>query len=127
MSENSYKLANPRKLAPPDTYSTLEVALAAGREYWPEEAFLVQEVRPATLADFLVPANVVGDIREQMAAKIATDGPLEEAISNGAFDPEDFGAELRVFADAYAEATGLTFKGCWIIVASHEIKPVEQE
>lgn len=127
MTETSFKLAKPNGLAPPETYSTLDLALAAGRNYWPEEAFLIQEVRDAELADFLVPANVVGDIREQMAAKVGNDVALDEAIANQTFDPEDFGAELRVFANAYAEATGLAFKGHYIVLAQHEVKPEAPE
>lgn len=130
MSATQFRLAKSGALAPPETYSTVDLALAAGRLYWPKEPFKVQEVRSATLADFIVPANVVGDIREQMAAKIGTDGPLEEAISGTGeqrFDPDDFGAELRVFANAYADATGLTFKDFYIVEREHVVTPTEPE
>lgn len=123
MSATSFKLAKSNKLAPPETYSTLDLALDAGRNYWPGEEFAIQEVRPAQLADFVVPANVVGDIREQMAAKVGSDVALDEAIAHERFDTEDFGAELRVFANAYADATGLTFDGFYIVEREHVIKP----
>lgn len=127
MSERKFKVAKSGKLAPPETYSTVDLAVEAGRNYWPNEAFLVQEVRDALLSDFLVPANVLGDIREQMAAKVGSETPLDDAITNQTFDGEDFAAELRVFADAYAEATGLKFEGFYIVERQHVIHPPEPE
>ena len=123
MSERKYKVAKSGKLAPPETYSTVDLAVAAGRNYWPNEEFKVQEVRDALLSDFIVAANVVGDLREQMAAMVGSDTPLDDAIEHRTFDAEDFGAELRVFADAYAEATRLTFAGFYIVEREHVVKP----
>lgn len=97
--------------------------MAAGRQCWPGEGFQVQQVRPARLSDFIVAANVVGDIREQMAAKYGSETPLDEAIAEQTFDAEDFGAELRVFADAYAEAKGVTLSGVMLVEHSRDFRP----
>lgn len=124
MSGTSFKLAKTGKLAPPNLYPSAEEAIAAGKLAWPGETFQLHEVRPALLSDFIVPANVIGDIREQMAEKLAQgETPLDEAIANQTFDGEDFGAELKVFADAYAEAKGFTLEGVTILVRSRDVQP----
>lgn len=123
MTATHFKLAKSGRLAPPNLYPSAEEAVVAGRDFWPGESFTVQEVRQATLADFIVAANVVGDVREQMAEKLGTEVPLEEAIHQQVFDPEDFGAELRVFADAYAEAKGFTLEGVTLVVRSRDVQP----
>lgn len=122
MASTSFKLAKSGQLAPPNLYASADEAVAAGRQFWPDEGFTVQEVRQATLADFIVGANVVGDIREQMAEKFGSETPLDEAIEAQTFDAEDFAAELKVFADAYAEAKGFTLAGVTLVVRSRDVK-----
>lgn len=124
MNGTSFKLAKSGRLAPPNLYPSAEEAIAAGKQAWPGETFQLNEVRPANLSDFIVPANVVGDIREQMAEKLAQgETPLDEAIADQIFDAEDFGAELKVFADAYAEAKGFNLEGVTILVRSRDVQP----
>lgn len=124
MSGTSFKLAKSGRLAPPNLYPTAEEAIGAGKDSWPGETFKVHEVRPATLADFIVPANVVGDIREEMARLLSQgETPLDEAIDAQTFDAEDFGAELKVFVDAYAEAKGFKLEGVTLTVRSRDVRP----
>jgi hypothetical protein len=82
----------------------------------------VQTVRQAKLSDFVVPANIVGDIREQMAAKVGNETPLDDAIGDGHFQPEDFGVELGAFMDSYAEAFGFTMPGVVIVESTRTIR-----
>ena len=90
-------------------------AIAEGMELAIERGlprFVIEEVRPAKLSDFIAADFALGDIRERMAEVIGDDSACDTDEMRSKFGPA-----MAAAADAFAEANEIQITG-WIVVRS---------
>lgn len=129
-----FRLANPTKLSPPTLFTTVEDAFAAGREFWPTEAFRVEEVRQAKLSDFFSIADLQGSLRERMHALCGDDSAMDQRMSSVSGLPNEgekmFDHPLLIEAmtetlDAFEKYIQLDLTALLIVEHSVDVKPAE--
>lgn len=113
-------------------YATVEEALGEGRAFWPDQPFLIQQVRPAHLSDFFSPSALVSQLRESMAERVGDDSimdsrlPMEGMLPNEGplvFSHEYFEQAMADALDGFAEMAKLDLSGLLIVESTHAYDP----
>lgn len=127
-----FRIGKRGQLSPPTLYTTVEDALAAGKETWPTDVFHVEQVREAKLSDFFTLSDLVSSLRERMAFLSGDDSVMDSRIvkegmlpneGDKVFDDPILGEAIRDTLDAFAEYSHLDLSSLLIVEDRREIRP----